>query len=286
MRPLLVIGATGTIGREVASQLLARKVRVRAMVRNPQQAGLPPQVELVKGDLTVPETINPCLPGIDSVFLVWTAPPSAVAPAMEQIVTRSRRIVFLSSPHKTPHSLFQQPNPVRGIHSQIEQLIEGSGVEWTFLRPGMFAANAYRWWAPQIRTGNVVRWPFAAVPTAPIHERDVAAFAVRSLLAGEHANAEYVLTGPQSLTHADQVRAIGDAIGRPLRFIEISPNEAREEMLAVMPLPAIDMLLDAWAAAMGQPALITSTFSEITGTPARTFHEWATNHAADFSTPT
>jgi len=65
-------------------------------------------------------------------------------------------------------------------------------MEWTFLHPGMFAANAYRWWAPQIRTGNVVRWPFAAVPTAPIHERDVAAIAVRSLLASEHTDAEYV----------------------------------------------------------------------------------------------
>ena len=62
------------------------------------------------------------------------------------------------------------------------------------------------------------------------------------------------MTGAQSLTHADQVRAIGDAIGRPLRFIEMSPDEAREEMLAAMPLPAFDILLDARAAAMGQPA--------------------------------
>ena len=44
--------------------------------------------------------------------------------------------------------------------------------------PGMFAANALTWWAPQIRAADVVRWPYAAAPTAPIHERDIAAVAV------------------------------------------------------------------------------------------------------------
>src|SRR6266566_3615918 len=60
-------------------------------------------------------------------------------------------------------------------------LIETSGLEWTFLRPGMFAANALSWWAPQIRVGDVVRWPYLATPTAPIDERDIAAVAVRAL---------------------------------------------------------------------------------------------------------
>ena len=68
-----------------------------------------------------------------------------------------------------------------------------------------FAANALRWRAPQIRAGNVVRWPYLAVPTAPIDERDIAAVAVRALCEDGHAGAEYVLTGRQSLSQFEQV---------------------------------------------------------------------------------
>jgi hypothetical protein len=63
---------------------------------------------------------------------------------------------------------------------------------------------------------------------------------------------------------------------------EISPEEARSELLTIIPAPAINMLLDAWAAAIGQPAFVTSTVAEITGAPARTFRDWVTDHAAEF----
>jgi uncharacterized protein YbjT (DUF2867 family) len=281
----LIIGATGTVGRQVLSQLPATGMQIRALVRNPDASRLPSQVEVVRGDLTVPETLDRCLDGIETVFLVWTAPSSAVEPALERIAKHARHIVFLSSPHKTPHPFFQQPNPVRGLHAQIEQTIETSGLEWTFLRPGMFAANTLPWWKKQIQTGDVVRWPHTTAPTAPIHERDIAAVAVCALCEDGHAGAEYVLTGPQSLTQAEQVHSIGNAIGRRLRIEEISPDEARRELLTMMPVFVINMLLDAWAAGIGQPALVTSTVEEITGVPAGTFQDWAGEHAADFQAP-
>jgi hypothetical protein len=71
-------------------------------------------------------------------------------------------------------------------------------------------------------------------------------------------------------------------IGRSLRFEELSPDEARRELLPLMPLPVIDMLLNAWAAAIGQSAFVTSAVAEITGTEARTFRNWAIDHSADF----
>jgi len=74
----------------------------------------------------------------------------------------------------------------------------------------------------------------------PIDERDIAAVAVRVLCEDGHSGAEYVLTGPQSLSQFEQVSTIG------------------------------------------QPAFVTSTVAEITGTPARTFLDWATDHAAEF----
>jgi uncharacterized protein YbjT (DUF2867 family) len=280
--PILVIGGTGTVGRQVVSQLLDRGVGVRALARNPATTGLPPRVDVVRADLTLPETLPGCLDGVEAVFLVWTAPPLAVAPALERILERARRIVFLSAPIKTAHPLFQQPNPLRTMVEKIEHLIEASGRQWTFLRPGMFAANALGWWAPQIRAGDVVRWPHLGAPTAPIDERDIAAVAVRALCDDGHAAAEYVLTGPQSLSQSEQLSIIGRAMGRSLKCVEISPDEARRELLSIAPLPAVNMLLAAWAAALGQPAHVTSTVSEITGAPPRSFLDWATDNAAGF----
>src|SRR5450432_3828078 len=130
----LVIGATGNIGRQVVLQLAANNHPVRALTRKSDAAHLPPQVELVQGDLTSPESLDACLAGIDAVFLVWTAPLAAFAPALERIAKHVRRLVFLSAPLKTPHPFFQQPNHSRTQTEQIESIIETSGLEWTFLR--------------------------------------------------------------------------------------------------------------------------------------------------------
>src|SRR5947199_7843419 len=234
MNRILVIGGTGNVGRHVVSQLAATGARFRAMTHNPDVAGLPPEVGVVRGDLTVPETLDRCLQAIDVVFLVWVAPPAAAAGALERIARHARRIVFLTAPLKTPHPFFQQPNPSRDIAERIERLIETSGLEWTFLRAGMFAGNARHFWGPQIRAGDVVRWPYPNAPTAPTDERDLAAVAVRALYEDGHAGAEYVVTGPQSLTQAEQVRPIGRAIGRSLRVEEMSPDEARRELLPTL----------------------------------------------------
>jgi len=281
---ILIIGATGTVGRQVLSQLIAVGAQVRALVRNPDAACLPPQVEVVRGDLTLPDTLDRCLhgAGVETVFLVWVAPSTAAAPALERIAKYARRIVFLSAPLKTAHPFFQQPNPARDLAIRIEQLIQTSGLAWTFLRPGIFAANALRWWAPQIRAGDVVRWPHLAVPTAPIDERDIASVAVRVLRENGHTGAEYVLTGPQSLSQFEQLSTISRVIGRSLRIEEISPADAPRELLPLIPATVVNMLLAAWAAAKDQPAFVSSTVAEITGTPARTFLDWTIDHAAQF----
>jgi uncharacterized protein YbjT (DUF2867 family) len=283
MNRILVIGGTGNVGRQVVHQLRGTGARFRVMTRNPDAAGLPPQVEVVRGDLTVPETLDRCLQDVDTVFLVWVAPPTAAPGALKRIADHARRIVFLTAPLKTPHPFFQQPNPSRDMVERIERLIEASGLDWTFLRAGMFAGNARHFWGPQIRTGDVVRWPYLDAPTAPTDERDLAAVAVRTLCEDGHAGAEYVVTGPQSLTQAEQVHTIGRAIGRSLRVEEISADAARSELLPVLGSSTfVNTLLSAWAAAIGQPAFVTSTCADVTGAPPRTFLEWATDHAAGF----
>ena len=284
MHRVLVIGATGNIGRAVVAEMAAAGVDVRAMSRDPDDGGLPPGVEVSRGDLSVPDSLDEPLRDVEAVFLVWTAPLAAARPALERIAKLARHIVYLSAPLKTPHPFFQAslPNPSSILHEEVERLIRQSQVEWTFLRPGMLASNALAWWAPQIRRGDAVRWPYLSAPTAPRDERDVASVAVRALLEKGHAGADYVLTGPQSLTQLEQLSTIGRAIGRSLNIEELSPDEARREWAATWPAPVADMLLKSWDAAIGQPAYVSDCVAAITGTPGRTFFVWARDHAQAF----
>jgi uncharacterized protein YbjT (DUF2867 family) len=282
---ILVTGASGNIGRELVAQLRAAGLPFRALSRNPQSGKLPGGIDIVRGDLAVPETLDRALENVGAVFLVWVAPLAAAADAIARIASRAERIVFLSSPIRTSHPFFQQPNALRQVHAGVEDLIEKSGARWTMLRPGPFALNCRNWWAPQILNGDVVRWFHGAAETAAVHERDIAAVAVRALCDDRHDGRDYVLTGPESLTQREQLAIIGESIGRPLTFHEVSPEVARREVIAGWPTSVADMLLSAYAAAVDRPALVTSAIEEVTGTPARTFREWAADHAADFAKP-
>jgi uncharacterized protein YbjT (DUF2867 family) len=102
VHPVLVTGATGRVGRPVVAHLLAAGVPVRALTRRPYAAGLPAAVEVVAGDLTVPESLDAGLQDVGAVFLLWTAPPTTVPAVVDRLASHARRVVFLSSPHRTP----------------------------------------------------------------------------------------------------------------------------------------------------------------------------------------
>jgi uncharacterized protein YbjT (DUF2867 family) len=283
--PILVTGATGRVGRNVVAELLRAGPRVRAQTRRPEEARLPAEVDGVGGDLTAPESLDAALDGVRAVFRVWTAPPAAVPAALDRIAAHTRRVVLLSSPHRTPHPFFQQPNPMARFHADLEARIAAAGLETTTIRPGMFASNTAMWWAPAIRAGDVVRWPYGTAETAPIDERDIAAVAARALCDDGLVGTDDVITGPESLTQAEQVAIVGQALGRSLRFEELTPDAFRRQTAGTWPAPAVEMLLDAWRAAVGQPAYVTSTVETVTGSPARTFREWASDHADLFRGP-
>jgi uncharacterized protein YbjT (DUF2867 family) len=280
---VLVTGATGRVGRVVIDLLIGAGVPVRALThRSETAATLAANVEVVTGDLTVPESLDAGLRGVGAVFLVWTAPPTSAPAVIERLATYAQRVVFLSAPHRTPHPFFQQPNPMAVLYAEIERLIGAFGLESTIIRPGMFASNALNWWASAIRADDVVRWPYGAAETAPVDDRDVAAVAARTLYQDGHAGGDYVLTGPESLSQAEQVSIIGDVLGRQIRFEELSPEEFRSETEGSWPRPAVEMLLAAWSATIGRPAFITSTVSDILGPAPRSFRRWVADHATAF----
>jgi uncharacterized protein YbjT (DUF2867 family) len=280
-RVILVTGATGNVGRHVVSQLLRTGVAVRALARNPDSAGLPDGVEVVRGDLSAPDTLDTCLNGVDTVFLLWPGLTADFAPAaLDVISNHARRLVFLSS-LGVRDDLEQQPDPINALHADVEHAIEQSGLEWTFLRPGGFATNTL-WWAPQIRTDGVVRWAYGACARALIHERDIAAVAVRTLTSDGHGGAKHLLTGPRSLTQVEQIRTISEVLGRPLRFEEISPEAMRSQLLTWLPPAVVDGALTYWARLVGEPEVVSSTVEEIIGAPAHPFRDWVVDHASAF----
>ena len=291
---ILVTGATGKVGRELVSQLTSSGTAVRALARNPGSARLPAGTEVVRGDLAEPGTLAPALEGARTVFLVWPtlAADHAAPETLEAIAKSARRIVYLSAngvPDGAAGGRAGAPGPgaegpasILDSHALIEHLISSSGLEWTFLRPPGFAANTLGW-AQQIREHGVVRWPYAAAARSLIHERDIAAVAARVLTGDGYRGAKLVLSGPQAVTQADQVRIIGEAIGRPARFEEIPAGEARRELVAAWGVPAaVDAALATWASFVTEPEPVTSAVPDVTGRPARTFREWAADHATDF----
>ncbi|GAA4632986.1 NAD(P)H-binding protein [Actinoallomurus vinaceus] len=275
----VVFGARGNVGRYVADGLLAAGEQVRGTSRTPDVAGLPPRMKVVAADLERPETLPAALEGVDKVFL-YTKPDGIEGFVEAAQAAGVRHVVLLSSGSVVAPGAEQ--NPIARQHRTVEEALERSGIAWTFIRPGMFATNTLWWWQRSIREQAVVRTPYPDAQTAPIHEKDMAALAVTALTEPGHRQRAYTMHGVESLTLRRQVEQIGDAIGRSVRFEVISVEEARAEMGKTMPAIGVETFLRLWAACNGTPAQTSTIVEEITGRPARTFAQWARDHADDF----
>ncbi len=275
---ILVTGATGNVGRNVVSDLLGLGREVRALTRDPDRADLPGGVEVVRGDLSAPETLPAALRGVEAVFLY--AVPGSVSAVLQAAADAGVGKVVMLSSLAVDDDVDVQSNPIAAFHAAIEDEIEASALEWTFLRPGAFATNTFQW-SGQLKAGDVVRIPFARAATSPIHEADIAAVGVEALTGQAHRGARLPLTGPESLTMAEQVRIVGEVIGRPLRVEELPPDVAREQMSRHVPADIVDSLFALMESSQGQLALVTDTVARVTGRPARTFAQWAADHAAE-----
>ncbi|MGH3800485.1 MAG: NAD(P)H-binding protein [Pseudonocardiaceae bacterium] len=275
---ILVTGSRGHVGRSVLSQLLAAGQPVRALRHHQEPNDPSSSVEIMEGDLARPQTLRLALEGVRKVFLYGNAQAidEFIAEATKAGVTH---VVALSSASVAASNA--DVNPIARRHLAIERALADSELGTTFLRPAAFATNTLRW-TPSIRAESVVRAPYPNSYVAPIHEADIAAVAVRGLTGEGHEGASYFLTGPEALSQRQQVRLIAGVLGRPLRFEEQTPGEAREEMIKTVPGEIVDTVLGYLAASDGAPRMITDTVAHITGRPALTFAQWVGDHLVDF----
>ncbi|MGI5131705.1 NAD(P)H-binding protein [Pseudonocardia sp. CA-107938] len=274
----LVIGARGAVGRHVVAGLLAAGEPVRASARALSTAALPPGVDVVEADLTRPETLEPALDGVDQVFL-YAAPGTGAGFAKAALAAGIRHVVVLSS--GSVLLPWAAGNPITEEHRALEDDLAAAGLPVTPIRPLVLANNALSW-AETIRAEGTVELVHPESRSAPIHERDIAAVAVAALTGAGGSAVSDLLTGPDLLTQRQQVDIVAAALGRPLRVVELTPDQARQRFGAYGDASTVEAVLAFIAAgtvAGRSPA--TGTARTVLGREPLPFTEWAREHAPD-----
>ena len=240
---IVVTGATGNVGRELVRVLTAGGERVTATSRNIADPEVPDGVRRSRADLTDPESLRPVLEGARALFLQngGTAL-ELLSPRDILDVAKSAgvgRVVLLSS-----QGVATRPDSAShgSLAGAIEDAVRESVPQWTILRPGGFHSNAYAWAEP-VRAHRTVAAPFGDVGRVDGGQADIAEVAAVALREDGHAGEVYELTGPAPTTPRLRARAIGAAIGEPVRFVEQTRQEARERMRVFMPESVVETTL-------------------------------------------
>jgi uncharacterized protein YbjT (DUF2867 family) len=188
-----------------------------------------------------------------------------------------RRVVLLSS-----QAAGSRPGAVAyAPMAAIEAAVTRSGLEWTILRAGGLATNALAW-APAVRKWQTVSAPYGDVALPAIDPLDIAEVAAAALTGHGHLGQTYVLTGPEATTPRQRTQSIATAIGQRLAFMEVSPHEARDQMLQFMPAPVADATLAILGHPTPEEARVSPDVEKILGRPGRSFADWAQRNATAF----
>ncbi len=271
---ILVTGATGTVGRQVVAEMLARGHAVRALTRDAAKAALPVGVEVVQGDLTEPDSLIPALEGVTGLHLITFGgayfAPLETGPRILELARAAgvRRVTVLHG----------------GGPSLLEDAVRADdGVDWTVLMPVEFMANALEW-ADAIVASSQVREPFVSRLSAMVHEGDIGAVAAVALTEEGHGGQEYVITGPELLSAGDKVKTIAAARGREIALVELTEEQAVTQWRAAgHPEDVIGFLIEAYGNTPEVGRTVVDTVEKVTGRPARTFAHWAAEHTDAFT---
>ncbi|AOS64980.1 SDR family oxidoreductase [Actinoalloteichus hymeniacidonis] len=275
---VLVTGATGNVGRPLVEALLADGHRVRALTRDPARADLPEGAEAMAGNLADGTGLAAAFDGVDAIHLI-TFDGADYSP-----LTNGAEIVALAEQAGVRRVTVLKGDLAAG---PLEKAVEASGLDWTHLAPGEFMSNALEW-AESVRAEGVVRDGFPESLSAMVHDADIAAVAAVALTAGgrqrnEHAGRTYLLSGPEVLTPPEKVRTIAEALGREVRFVELStPEIVAAWRQSGFSDSDIEFFLAVRTETPESGRTVLPTVEQVTGRPARTFAQWVRENAAAF----
>jgi uncharacterized protein YbjT (DUF2867 family) len=276
---ILVTGATGTVGRETVKQLVEGGHNVRALTRDPAKAKFDKAVEVVTGDLSKPETLADAFAGADEVFVIANYPDLEKLEANAFDAARKAgvaHVVKLSAQESFQAHL--AGTAYAQTHINCERRLRESGLSWTMLRPGSFSSNVLLFLN---REKDAMFLPAGGGKEAPIHPGDIAAVAVKALTTPGQVGKIYDLTGPELLSYAEMAEKMSAVTGRRIRYVDVTEEEARAQLLAAgFPPPLADGVLSHYAGVKAGQICLASGVRDALGREALTFDEWLRDKAA------
>ncbi|MEU1088184.1 SDR family oxidoreductase [Streptomyces sp. NPDC005576] len=277
---IVVTGATGNIGRPLTQVLAEAGQQVTAVSRH--TAAVPHGARHVVADLARPLSLSPALAGAKALFLLLSGDLHSAGANPADVIAEAaavgvRRVVLLS----TQGVVTRPTGPTRIAMRALEDTLRESGLQWVILRPGGFASNAL-WWAESVRTRQVVAAPFGDIGVPLIDPADIAAVAAACLLDDRHTGGVYELTGPQVVTPREQAEAVAAALGSPVKFHELTREEARAAMTRSMPAELADDTLDILGSPRPAELRVSPDVQRVLGRAPRPFADWAARNVSAF----
>jgi uncharacterized protein YbjT (DUF2867 family) len=285
---ILITAGTGTSGREIVEAVARTGQPFRVTARDVARAEPLKKLgaEVVRGDFNDPASLERAMAGVERVFLN-SGPTQDLAELQQNVIAAARRAGVR---HVVKLSVFGADWPQAGTvrfmrqHVDVERALRDTGLAWTMLRPTFFMQNLLGS-AATIRQAGAIFMPAGDGRAPYIDTRDIADVAAVTLTQGGHEGQTYELTGPEDLSFYDMARGIGAAIGRDVKYVPVSDDQARQSLLgAGIPAWNVEGMLELMKATRdGWMAGVTSEVERLTAHPARTFAAFARENAAAFA---
>ena len=224
---VLVVGASGNIGSEVARLLDQDGKRLKTASRHPQGLSHLENARPTYFDFDDPDSWSGALADISHVFMIPKVgdpfPDQTLIPFIDLAIESGvRRIVF-----STAMGLDRDWR----VLAVAEEHLVHSGVSHTILRPGWFMQNFNPGFLLNSIRAGAIRMPGESCMMSFIDTRDIARVAVASLFGERHAGKVYTLTGGESFGWAETARILSDASGRDIEYVHTSIDQMRESLL-------------------------------------------------------
>jgi uncharacterized protein YbjT (DUF2867 family) len=249
------------------------------MYRSPAKTGQARAAghDAVTADLSEPGTLPAAFDGARAMFLLGAMSQQTAQELNAARAAGVTRVVKLSV-WRAPDEL----TPIARLHREVEQALETSGLDWTFLRPNFYMQNFLRQ-AGQIATGSFSQ-PASDAPVSFVDVRDVARVAARVLTSAGHGGTSYGITGPEALSYDQAAAVLARVLGRPVRFTGLTDEEARTGMLrGGLPGFYADALLEVGRAYRnGGAETVTPAVRDLTGHAPVSFGQFVREHRAVF----
>ncbi|MFC4778667.1 SDR family oxidoreductase [Paenibacillus sp. GCM10023252] len=280
---ILVTGATGNVGREVAQGLSELHIPYRAAVRSIAVNDRQPWQHQVVLDFLKPGTYDSALEGMKRIFLI--RPPALADPEdFDRFLQAARRqgvehVVFLSL--LGAQTLFFVP------HRKIEKKIVKASVPYTFLRPSFFMQNMNTTHREEIRDEHHIYVPAGNGKTSFIDVRDIAAVACRCLTEQGHENKSYDLTGAEALTYEEVARQMSDSWHTTITYDNPSSKQFKAYWLNKgLPEDQVKVMAGIYLTAkLGLAKKVTPELERLLGRPPITIRTYLEDYRSDFGFP-